>query len=576
MKTRRNLFSAALAIVIALALSVTAFAAWPQYQGNLAHNGQITNGTPPTSPPTFLGRVAIGTVENESVMQTEEFIDSQGVTHTYTYAYTVHSTSSTGTRLSKTNCNQPGGGPSVGEWDVQLNPSAGFQLASPALIPENQLNAGVYVGVTGFFELLENPQLTTSAYWSFENGASYDGVNQKAVIPENGFITQKFVYDGSNASQSVELFSQVILQRSSVNPGQVDFTITDPLLPPTAPPIYSYTAYPNSTTDWTFITDYATLGMTQNDTYIITVTATTGDVLVDHVDFSYQTNGVEAYDFDGNEIFDIAAPGGGQANTPIVIDNAGQYLYYGTLSAGGAYYQFDIANQTLNATYTSGYREYWAGATIVSINNVDYAVFGSDSGYLHVRLVSDFGGTGNLINLANLASDPGNVRATVSTDGTYIYFTSQGGYLWRMVIASLLTTPAYNILPLPYGSTSTPAISANKYIYVGYYGGPGGAGGVLATPQSTFDGFVEIAPSTVGAVQSSPIVYSTGSDDYIYFTTNVSSGHGYCYYFDTTDPTSISQVWAAGGSNYALQGFAAENGYLVYGDDSGTLFVLYQ
>jgi hypothetical protein len=78
-------------------------------------------------------------------------------------------------------------------------------------------------------------------------------------------------------------------------------------------------------------------------------------------------------------------------------------------------------------------------------------------------------------------------------------------------------------------------------------------------------------------VQASPIVYSGSYYDLIYFTTNSSTGKGYCYYYDTNYPYS-EPVWSAGGTSanpYAEQGFASDNGYLVYGDDANNLYIMH-
>ena len=124
--------------------------------------------------------------------------------------------------------------------------------------------------------------------------------------------------------------------------------------------------------------------------------------------------------------------------------------------------------------------------------------------------------------------------------------------------------------------------SQNGFIYVSCYSGPGGSGGVLAVPLNSFnnvskvDVYGNIVNPSVGtpgdAVQVSPIVYTDDASgyDFIYFATNVATGTGYCYNY-TAGATTGGFQWKAGGSNFVLQGFASDNGILVYGDNGGKL-----
>jgi outer membrane protein assembly factor BamB len=64
-------------------------------------------------------------------------------------------------------------------------------------------------------------------------------------------------------------------------------------------------------------------------------------------------------------------------------------------------------------------------------------------------------------------------------------------------------------------------------------------------------------------------------DDYIYFTTNSSSGAGYCYSFDFVTGTQMWSAAATSGNKYALQGFSAANQFLIYGDDGDYLYIVH-
>jgi hypothetical protein len=575
------MISAFLAAALVLTTYGTAFAAWPQYQGGGDHNGQITNGAPPTAP-TAIDKIQMGGgVNTESVMNTENNV---------TYAYTFDSSGT----LTKTNCVSR-----QTVWQHTFPDSSGYQLGSPALIADGSAYEGVYVGVTGYYELLQNPQFETSSDWTYNGAAKWNPETHQVDMQEGGSIEQTFTFTGSTGAKAVELFSQVKLLTQSATPGATTYTLADA----SGTILYTYVANPDSDTTWTNVEDYGSITLTNGTAYTIKVEATSLDVTLHHVDFSWQTAGVSKVSLNADPatgeptVTPIAASqNGGQANTPITVypytdgSVSAYYLYYGTLSGyTNNYNQINLADDSA-ITYSSGNREYWAGAVRVTINSQPYMVFGSDGGFLHVSPVNNFSG-GVPINLSTyVATDPGNVRSTVSTDGVYVYFTSQGGYLWRGLISSL-TSGNPDITPLKlYGdnypsATSTPAISQNGFVYSGYYGGFS-IGGVVAVPVNNFTqaAMITIVSNTSSTdpeqypVQSSPIVYSDTTPgeevDYIYFTTNTTGGRGYCYYYDIGGGTGAEELWAEGGPDYALQGFAAENGYLVYGDDSRTLYII--
>jgi hypothetical protein len=573
--TMKKKFSKVLVFALIFSLvCVSSLAAWPQYQGDGNHSGQITNGTPPTSPPTSVVSTSLGNgISTESVLNTEDNV---------TYSYTL----TNGGDLVKINVAAPGGGSGSGEWIVNFPNSSGYQLGSPALIATGTY-AGVYVSVTDYFELLTDPQFDDPSLgvWVTSGGAVIN--TGSASIPDGGSIAQKFIYGGITTAQASELISQA--SSSTSNPAKVTYTITDG----GGSIIATYTIATDPSTDPAYLAEFFSTAMVPGQGYMITVNASGGDVDVDHVSFSYQTSGIEKVSFDGLTITNIAvSPNGGQANTPLTIyDN---YLYYGTISGPTNYFQVDLTAPvgTNVLSYSSGNREYWAGAVEVTIDKTNYVVFGSDGGYLHLSEVgANFANAGTQIDLSQVVSgitNPGNVRSTVSLSGndSNIYFTSQGGYLWRADVSTLLSaSPTFAAIALPAGvsSTSTPAISENGYIYAGYYEGFS-SGGVVAATDTDFAN--PVAPSsvldniyTVDPVQSSPIVWSTEDDeDYIYFTTNSSNGKGYCYYWVVGDDTTINEEWAAGGTSgnpYAVQGFSADGGYLVYGDDGNNLYIVH-
>jgi hypothetical protein len=129
-------------------------------------------------------------------------------------------------------------------------------------------------------------------------------------------------------------------------------------------------------------------------------------------------------------------------------------------------------------------------------------------------------------------------------------------------------------------------ISANGYVYVGSYGYDAnfnGIGLVQAvavagfSPTSTVIDVYGTKAAPLDPVQSSVIVYTSAPWNYVYFTTNSGSGAGYCYRHNVTSG-AVQSVWSAGGTSsnpYAVQGFASDGGYLVYGDDGNYLYIMH-
>ena len=195
--------------------------------------------------------------------------------------------------------------------------------------------------------------------------------------------------------------------------------------------------------------------------------------------------------------------------------------------------------------------------------------FGSDNGLLYWRSIADFDTTGGVLDLTDVASDAGNVRSTVMLDDGYLYFTTQGGYLWCCSYDDGLTVEWHKKLGAT--STSTPTKVGDR-IYVGYYSGfnAGGVQCVSADGSSVKtvvegDGF---------PVQSSIVVMGDGTGtDYLYFNTNAQKGAGYCYRYD--GGKTGSKVWGTTGDTYALGGMAIDNGYAVFGNDYNHLYVVH-
>ena len=267
----------------------------------------------------------------------------------------------------------------------------------------------------------------------------------------------------------------------------------------------------------------------------------------------------------------------GQINTPI----DGTYLYFGTWPGGsnaGTYYQVKLSDYSVKTFTPDSYGFYWAGAVSDGTN----VYFGSDNGLLYWRSIADFDTTGGVLDLTDVASDAGNVRSTVMMDEDgFLYFTTQGGYLWCCSYKDGLTVewkaklgpdPDTNVT-----STSTPTKVGDR-IYVGYYSGFSDGGVQCVTVSIGEDGssyIPSVAPVASGfPVQSSIVVMGDGTGtDYLYFNTNAQKGAGYCYSYD--GGKTGSKVWGTTGDTYALGGMAIDNGYAVFGNDYNHLYVVH-
>lgn len=283
-----------------------------------------------------------------------------------------------------------------------------------------------------------------------------------------------------------------------------------------------------------------------------------------------------------NGNFTTVASGVGSANTPLT--KAGNYVYFGIYGGEKCYYQYKITSPTSLKKFNANDDFYWAGATDVSnVNGKNYVVFGSDSGTVYWREVNNFAGAGFSVSLQNQQPYAGKIRSSIVKIGSTLYFTSQGritgssndkkGYLWKFNKNG--THIANTNLGDRSNTTSTPAVADSK-VYVGVYehgnvANPNGKVYQYTTNLTDKKEVYEGAP-----VNCSPVVNNNNRVPYVYFTANSSNGKGYCYSYNPAT-SSFVKKWESGGTSnnrFALQGFAADNGYLVYGDDGNKLYIL--
>ncbi len=567
--------SRVLAILLALAmlLSVTAFAAWDVYGGNANHNSVVT-GAPTSANPSVTaidlsngGRGWDG-VDNVPVMETVGTGDDA-----VTYAYVLYDGySSYGGQLAKINCSAAT--PYV-VWRKQVSAASGFQLSTPYLDTTNRAiyigasNASVYddVAISNPVALTANTAgtvtingltlLTAANRVSVPVYVGHTSVAARGTLTTEGTATIQL---GGGTAVNLTLSTtqsssgttyKIYEQATYDDDGEVNG--------------YDYYYYINHSVTASSLTDATlSISVTLNGTGSIksvSMFANKGAVT--------KITGIDSTDASDLTLTSVVAEVNGQINTPIT--RYGDYIYFGTWSGNNPmqYYQVDVSDtdfDTVTITGNAGF--YWAGAVKLG----DYIYFGGDSGNLYYRSEKNFGTTGGVVALTDTennvkASDAGNVRSTIMTDGTNLYFTSQGKYLWCYQ-PDANGVPVYQWhIQLAGTSTSTPTLVQNSdgttSIYTGYYSGFS-AGGVQVTTVSGSTRTISTVAS--GFPVQCSILYSDG---YIYFNTNASGGAGYCY-----NASTKASVWSTTADTYALGGMACDNGIIVFGNDYDHLYVV--
>lgn len=197
-----------LALVLALAMlfSVTAFADWTVYGGNDNHNSVVTE-APPAHPhsegnqPLNSGSGWDG-VDNVPVMST---IGST------TYAFVMYDGHAAGATLARINCNNVIAGTETSAYNLKINDSKTFQLATPLLTKGTAADGSgdaIYVASTSAAERLA--ALNDDA-WTV-SGGSKSGSN--AVVPTsttNTTVTLQQTGVDFNSDDTLRLSSVSIL-----------------------------------------------------------------------------------------------------------------------------------------------------------------------------------------------------------------------------------------------------------------------------------------------------------------------------------------------------------------------------
>ncbi len=623
-------------LALVVFFSAVIFADWPLYQGNDKHNGRITGATPLTTQAGTGVTLVTGNPGQGQVaghLDVISFnaagwsgIDIEPLMQTVdgtTYAYVVRnggtvSGGSGGIRLEKVECSAS---TSHTVWSKRLATTSGYHLSTPVLVQGSNANSeaddAMYVAVSGSTQVLSDPALDTlpgTSVWTHSgtgtaaSGSVTLGVNENYTLTQSGFqlagVNTNRVAMGIYVGNSSVTNSYVSVAYS-VNGSTaqtVNFTPSDLIRKDGTNRYYYYLNL-----------DIGSVTPQSGNTITYTVTMTSGNsgdtVAVEYAELYQHTGGLMKVTglqagLNQDSLVNVtsltgAASISGQFNTPltyyskIVNGSPVEYLYFGTYSGSQSYYEYNITTGTITPFAPPNGNFYWAGAIVVTVGSgssaKDYVVFGSDTyssggtkyAKLYYREVGSFGSSGGDYNLNTIGAgvtDAGNIRSSISRDDSYLYFTSQGtssaSYIWKFPISSIGTPTPSGVSAVALSgtsSTSTPAISSSGKIYVGYYNGFN-AGGVDVI-NSGFTTATSIC--NPGPVQSSVIVYHSAPYDYLYFTTNSSTGCGYCYRYKTTLPVQTTKIWETAQGTYTLQGMASSGTYLTFGNDGNNFYIVH-
>ena len=251
---------------------------------------------------------------------------------------------------------------------------------------------------------------------------------------------------------------------------------------------------------------------------------------------------------------------GGQTLSPITYKNG--YIYTGTWNSDttpGSYFCLSVTDEnpskgneikycTWKYDHKGGF--YWAGAYA----SENYLVFGSDDGagdaYTSI-LYSVNTHTGQLID--KRTDLIGDIRSTITYNNGYAYFTTKGGYLYRVAMNADGTFGAVAGYNLGGAATSTPVVYKNR-IYVGVcgtggqYNADGGhhfdvinesASGLSLAYKVSIPGYPQAAPILSTAYENQDFDGDGKADGrvYLYFTYNAYPG-GIYMLTDTPGQTS--------------------------------------
>ncbi len=570
-KTNKRLLIIALALVMVLSSATVAFASWTSFQNTAYNNGVITGTAPYTGQNPVPTDVITGlTPAAWSGIDVTPVINEEGGNP---YAYILYSSTDT-TRMAKVDVANK---QTVSSWGgnsgIELMDTSQFSLSTPVISGDS-----LYVGVTRFEQMVDNPNFTDLSSWTVGGTGGTITANNKLIVQPlaegsnvNMNITQQIPIT-SNGSQRLA----TKIRAHDVTNARVLFVLGNSM-------IHSVALTDDNPV---IINKNLSIGGYSNVplTVVFKYTAASADAYIemDYLNYYQENSKIKVID----NISSSSAPApyamhdsngedlifGGQLNTPVATD--GTYLYFGTYNSnlGGKYYQVKKDGTEVNVFAPTGENFYWAGAAVMG----NYVIFGGDSGKLYKRSISNFNSAGTEVQ----ATSAGHIRSSIClkqfNNICFAFFTTTDGKLMRYVIPPDAYSPNSPVSTDIGYSTSTPVVSDNWNLYVGTNNGF--ANGTVKCFTNVHQNlpFTSAAVYNTAPVQASPVVYRSGTTDYVYFTTNTSNGQGYCLKKES-GVNALTFQWATyqgGDGRYMLQGMASSSGYLVFGDDKANVYIV--
>lgn len=599
MKHNKKLLSLLLAVVMVFSLSVTAFASWNQFQGNSSHSGLITSDQVPTSTPSLNEALELSKSYDWEAGKGLPGVDAAPIVYGDTAFIAYYGgpgdDSDGGLRVSAVSLSD---NPQE-VWSTRLLSSRDQddmdtdniqQLGTPYY---DDTEAVLYVPVTYTKNVLSGLGTPTAT-----RGVRISDTGLVTVNSVGNIYYNDVVIEGN--TKMTYFATGITVAQNQVITGSVTFTASDGTTYSYGTSYgyagYEFCLYNNANVDIPAGT--YTVNIYLNSSKSCTGTQPLRGITPYWRLFylrAYETQaatyGLVAQEADGTYV-----QGAGQFNTPLTSVTYGghKYLYFGIYDGDRAYYQFRYAYRNYSdnaltkfvpAEANDGF--YWAGAAAVGGN----VVFGAENGYLYSRPIGDTFGTatGTKLDLKTVKSDAGAVRSSICYDGTNLYLTTKNAYLWKVAPSLAKSSAKYCEIKdneFVVNSSSTPVVTENGYVYAGGYNiywdddgnsiYKGALKGINALEINNNTRATTLwSAASNGAVQSSPVVYSDGNTNYVYFTANGAHGQAVCLRH-TANATSGTTMWSFDSEDYLLQGFAvSDNGYMVFGNDANLAFVIH-
>ena len=592
-KRMRISFVVVLALIMVFAMSTSAFAdttSWTSFQGNDQNNGVIS-GNFSTAPTWEAVRLLDATkttgwsgVDCQPLMTTE---------NGKTYAYVV-TDSNEGAKAFKVDCDTK---TVVSGWQ------GGVPLTN---IPTAQLGTGTIVNDTWYLPVSYDYQILPNAYMSYEGGWAIEKQNLTYRYDETDYTGLHFNTDNEAAGSAMMISNpQSIPINVDVEDIWADFSIQFGATPGAQMTDMNAQMYIKAQGQSSWIPlgglsasdirigeveefsvnctrqlqlagmggdrlyqlklEFSFNGTTANEVIVKKAEVYKNNMFVKKIENISTATAPSAVTMIDYHTYSGTIDGGrgGQLNTPMVYINGN--LFFGNWIRGDAngnnyakYFKLNVNSNQLT-TLDTGHTDdgfYLAGAAVRKTGARTYIVFGSDNSHLYM-----FNADTNAL-VSDVSDDIiGQIRSSICYDDGGIYFSTKSGIFYKYAVNSSreLTLIWSQNLSLP--SNATPTVSDGVvYAAVGEFGHP--LGKLYALNALTGEA-VGGAYTAGGPVQSSLLIYETDENEvYAYYTVNSAVGKGYCKHFDQTP--SGEEIGEAG---YTLQGFAAANGYLVYGND---------